>query len=86
MPASTASGPCSAGRIVANCPPGAKTDEPISLAHTGFSNGGLQHVTAAQVDQSGNVWVANNWESIEPVIGGNGLVEFIGAAPPVKTL
>jgi sugar lactone lactonase YvrE len=73
------------GRIVANCPPGTKTGEPISPAHTGFSNGGLQHVTAVQVDQSGNVWVANNWESIEPIVGGNGLVEFIGAAPPVKT-
>jgi streptogramin lyase len=73
------------GRIVANCPPGTKTGEPISPAHTGFSNGGLQHVTAVQVDQSGNVWVANNWESIEPVIGGHGLVEFIGDAPPVKT-
>ncbi len=73
------------GRIIANCPPGTKTGEPISPARTGFSDGGLQHVTAVQVDQSGNVWVANNWESIEPVVGGNGLVEFIGAAPPVKT-
>jgi hypothetical protein len=73
------------GRIVANCPPGTKTGEPISPARAGFSNGGLQHVTAVQVDQSGNVWVANNWETIEPVVGGDGLVEFIGAAPPVKT-
>ncbi|HVY96348.1 MAG TPA: NHL repeat-containing protein [Solirubrobacterales bacterium] len=73
------------GRTVANCPPGTRTGEPISPARTGFSNGGLQHVTAVQVDQSGNVWVANNWETIEPVVGGDGLVEFIGAAPPVKT-
>jgi hypothetical protein len=42
-------------------------------------------VTAVQVDQSGNVWVANNWEDVEPVVGGDGLVEFIGAAPPVRT-
>jgi sugar lactone lactonase YvrE len=73
------------GRLVANCPPGTRTGDPISPTHAGFSNGGLQHVTAVQVDQSGNVWVANNWETIEPVVGGNGLVEFIGAAPPVKT-
>lgn len=73
------------GRKVVNCPPGTKTGDPISPARAGFSNGGLQHVTAVQVDQSGNVWVANNWESIEPVIGGNGLVEFIGAAAPVRT-
>jgi hypothetical protein len=46
---------------------------------------GLQHVTAVQVDQSGNVWVANNWETINPIVGGDGLVEFIGAAAPVAT-
>ncbi|HET8639983.1 MAG TPA: hypothetical protein VFL89_07055, partial [Solirubrobacterales bacterium] len=73
------------GRIVANCPPGMKTGDSISPRLRGFTNGGLQHVTAVQVDQSGNVWVANNWEDIEPVVGGDGLVEFIGAAPPVAT-
>lgn len=73
------------GRAVANCPPGTKTGEPISPPRAGFGDGGLQHVTAVQVDESGNVWVANNWESIEPVVGGDGLVEFVGAAPPVKT-
>ena len=51
----------------------------------GFTNGGLQHITAVQVDQSGNVWAANNWASISPIVGGDGLVEFIGAAEPVET-
>ena len=73
------------GRRVANCPPGSKTGDRISPGFTGFTNGGLQHLTAVQVDQSGNVWVANNWENVNPTVGGDGLVEFIGAAPPVAT-
>ncbi len=73
------------GRKVANCPPGSKTGDRISPRLTGFTNGGLQHLTAVQVDQSGNVWVANNWANVNPTIGGDGLVEFIGAAPPVAT-
>jgi hypothetical protein len=73
------------GRLASNCPPGAKTGDPLSPSLPGFTNGGLQHITAVQVDQSGNVWAANNWAQIAPTIGGDGLVEFIGAAPPVKT-
>jgi sugar lactone lactonase YvrE len=73
------------GRRLANCPPGAKTGDVLSPAFTGFTNGGLQHLTAVQIDQSGNVWVANNWANIVPTIGGDGLVEFIGAAAPVAT-
>jgi hypothetical protein len=73
------------GRITSNCPPGAKTGDPISPPLHGFTNGGLQHITAVQVDQSGNVWAANNWAQISPTVGGDGLVEFIGVAPPVKT-
>jgi sugar lactone lactonase YvrE len=73
------------GRIASHCPPGAKTGDPLSPALHGFTNGGLQHITAVQVDQSGNVWAANNWAQISPTVGGDGLVEFIGAAPPVKT-
>jgi hypothetical protein len=75
--------PC--GRTASNCPPGAKTGDPISPSLSGFTNGGLQHITAVQVDQSGNVRAANNWARIAPTVGGDGLVEFIGAAPPVKT-
>jgi hypothetical protein len=48
--------PC--GRTASNCPPGAKTGDPISPSLSGFTNGGLQHITAVQVDQSGNVWAA----------------------------
>jgi hypothetical protein len=73
------------GRIVTNCPPGAKTGDPLSPSLHGFTNGGLQHITAVQVDQSGNVWAANNWAQIDPTVGGDGLVQFIGTVPPVKT-
>jgi streptogramin lyase len=73
------------GRRVERCPEGAETGDPISPSLRGFTNGGLQHLTAVQVDQSGNVWVANNWAKIFPTVGGDGLVEFIGAAAPVAT-
>lgn len=76
------------GRRAANCPRGKRTGDPISPAGTGFQSAGLQHLTAVQVDQSGNVWVANNWStgsSLAQFVGGNGLVELIGAAAPVKT-
>lgn len=67
------------------CPPGVKTGQAISPARVGFTNGGLQHLTSIQVDQSGNVWTADNWESVTPIVGGEGLVEFLGAAAPVRT-
>ncbi len=73
------------GANTAACPPGVKTGQAISPARRGFSNGGLEHLTAVQVDESGNVWVANNWSKLKPITGGNGLVEFIGLAGPVKT-
>jgi sugar lactone lactonase YvrE len=73
------------GRQVDHCPPGSKTGDRISPRRTGFDNGGLQHLTAVQIDESGNVWVANNWKRIKPVVGGDGLVEYVGAAAPVRT-
>lgn len=72
------------GERRAECPPGAKTGQPISPQPGGFTNGGLEHLTAIQVDQSGNVWTANNWVSLSPVVGGDGLVELLGAAAPVR--
>jgi streptogramin lyase len=73
------------GRTRANCPAGLRTGDPISPRLHGFDNGGLQHVTAVQVDASGHAWVANNWSRIVPITGGNGLVQFIGVAAPVRT-
>lgn len=54
-----------------------------------FTNPALQHATGLQIDQSGNIWVANNWslESMppSPLFSGDGVVEFIGLATPVTT-
>lgn len=75
------------GRRVRYCPPGVRTGEPITPVG-GYANGALQHVTAVQVDPSGNVWVANNWSTGSPLsqpVGGDGLVQYVGLAAPVKT-
>lgn len=76
------------GAASRTCPGDRRTGDPISPARHGYASEGLQHVTAVQVDPSGNVWAANNWTTGSPLsqfVGGNGLVEFIGAAPPVAT-
>ncbi|HEX4217210.1 MAG TPA: NHL repeat-containing protein, partial [Acidimicrobiales bacterium] len=70
------------------CPPGLHTGEPISPKKAGYTSKALEHLTAIAIDQSGNVWAANNWSSGSPLheyVGGNGLVEMIGVATPVKT-
>jgi len=70
------------------CPPGLHTGDPISPKKTGYTSKSLQHLTAIEIDQSGNVWAANNWSSGSPLkqyVAGNGLVEMIGVATPVKT-
>ena len=75
------------GVQVKYCPPGTKTSGHISPAG-GYTNGALQHITAVQVDPSGNVWVANNWTTQSPLsqpVGGDGLVQYVGIAAPVKT-
>jgi sugar lactone lactonase YvrE len=73
------------GANPANCPPGYQTGQPI--APDGYHSDGLVRNTGVVIDASGNVWVANNW-LIDPVQtnpGGDGMVVFIGLAPPVKT-
>jgi len=74
---------CGANRTY--CPPGVRTGAVMSPTARGFNDGGLEHLTAVQIDESGNVWVANNWTTLSPPSGGNGLVEFIGMAAPVRT-
>jgi len=83
------------GARLENCPPGAKTGDPISPP--GGYIGGLQIITDVAIDPAGNVWVANNWDRPdegfkkvpEPALstrfGGNGTVVFFGLAKPVKT-
>lgn len=74
------------GADPSNCPPGFNTGDPISPAG-GYIFEGLTRNTGVQIDASGNVWLANNWE-ILPVPtnpGGHQLVVFIGLGAPVKT-
>jgi hypothetical protein len=73
-------------------PPGTKTGDIIHV----FQSGSIQMVTDASIDPAGNVWVANNWNSIEgaagenpsrPVStwgGGSGFTVIYGVAAPVK--
>ncbi|MEW2160767.1 NHL repeat-containing protein [Streptomyces sp. NPDC007189] len=72
------------GVNTAACPSGASTGTVLSPAQ-GFRNKAIQHLTAVQIDSSGNAWVANNWAKIVPPTGGVGLVELVGAASPVCT-
>jgi hypothetical protein len=83
------------GARLADCPPGAKTGDPISPP--GGYIGGLQIITDVAIDPAGNVWVANNWDrpdegfkkvpdpALSTRFGGNAAVVFFGLAKPVKT-
>ncbi|HEY2385465.1 MAG TPA: hypothetical protein VGK30_00770 [Candidatus Binatia bacterium] len=83
------------GARPSNCPPGAKTGDPISPS--GGYIGGLQILTDLGVDPAGNVWVANNWDqpdegfkkvpdpALSTRFAGNGTVVFFGLAKPVRT-
>ncbi|MGW3075044.1 NHL repeat-containing protein [Kitasatospora sp. NPDC001132] len=72
------------GENTAACPNGTSTGTFLSPSQ-GFRNAAIQHLTAVQLDQSGNVWLANNWSALLPPTGGVGLVELIGLATPVCT-
>ena len=64
------------------CPPGSATGAVLS-PRKGFQSQAIEHLTAIQIDQSGNVWLANNNASLVPLVGGTGIAEIIGAATPV---
>ena len=74
------------GANPSNCPPGFNTGDPIS-PDGGYTFDGLVRNTGVQIDPSGNVWLANNWEIVPAPTnpGGHQLVVFIGLAGPVKT-
>jgi hypothetical protein len=73
--------------------PGTK---PGDLIHY-FQSGTLQIPTIGSIDPAGNLWVANNWNSVEAATaadpmpststwgGGSGFTVFYGVAAPVKT-
>jgi hypothetical protein len=70
--------------------------KPGDLIHY-FQGGTLQIPTIGSIDPAGNLWVANNWNSVEAATaadpipatstwgGGSGFTVFYGVAAPVKT-
>jgi hypothetical protein len=83
------------GARTENCPPGFKTGDQISPPG-GYVGGGLQMQTDLAVSPSGDVWVMNNWQDIDPCFGdppeelstrcgGQGIVIFFGMAKPVSS-
>jgi hypothetical protein len=73
-------------------PAGTKTGD---LLHA-FTGGSIQAITDVAVDPAGNVWVANNWNSVEAATaenppfpistwgGGSGMTVIYGVAGPVR--
>jgi len=77
-----------------NCPPGFKTGDQISPPG-GYVGGGLQMQTDLAISPTGDVWVIDNWQTInscygDPVealstnCGGQGITIFFGMAKPVR--
>jgi hypothetical protein len=73
-------------------PAGTKTGDIIHV----FQSGSIQMITDASIDPAGNVWAANNWNSLEAAAkpnpslptstwgGGSGFTVIYGVAAPVK--
>lgn len=73
-------------------PPGTKTGDCIH----NFQSGSIQMITDVAIDPAGNVWAANNWNAVEPVVsenpirststwgGGSGITIIYGVASPVR--
>lgn len=75
-----------AGANPATRPAGYRAGEPISPPG-GYTSNAMEPVTAVAIDASGNVWTANNWQTIPPNPGnpgGNGALIWPGLAPPVR--
>ncbi|MEV2277216.1 hypothetical protein AB0I72_16690 [Nocardiopsis sp. NPDC049922] len=74
------------GADTSACPPGHRTGQPISPADTGYTSDALVRNTGIQIDPSGNVWLANNWQTRPRLTnpGGREMVVFVGLAAPVK--
>jgi hypothetical protein len=73
-------------------PAGTKAGDVLHI----FQSGSIQMVTDVSIDPAGNVWVANNWNSLEAAAkpnpslptstwgGGSGFTVIYGVASPVK--
>jgi hypothetical protein len=81
-----------AGENTAGHPTGTKTGDVIHI----FQSGSIQMITDVSIDPAGNVWAANNWNSLEAAAsanpsrptstwgGGSGFTVIYGVAAPVK--
>jgi len=73
-------------------PAGTKTGDVVHV----FQSGSIQMITDVSIDPAGNVWAANNWNSLEAAAspnptrptstwgGGSGFTVIYGVAAPVK--
>lgn len=73
------------GADTSACPPGSKTGAVLSPGENGFQSKAFQHFTSIQFDESGNIWLSNNWSLLKPITGGVGVVKVLGMATPVCT-
>jgi hypothetical protein len=81
-----------AGQDTNGHPAGMKAGDAIHQ----FQSGSMQMITDVAIDPAGNVWAANNWNDVEPVVaadpisrtstwgGGSGMTIIYGVAAPVK--
>jgi hypothetical protein len=81
-----------AGDATKGHPAGTKTGDVIHV----FQSGSIQMITDVSIDPAGNVWAANNWNSLEAAAspnpsrptstwgGGSGFTVIYGVAAPVK--
>jgi hypothetical protein len=70
-----------------NCPPGTRTGQPITPA-SGYRFDASNRAVTEAIDQSGNVWVSNNWLNIplpKRNPGGHQMLVYIGVAGPVHS-
>jgi len=74
------------GVDTSTCPPGSSTGDALSPDGLGYFFDGLERSTGIAVDQSGNVWVTNNWKDVplEANPGGEHIVVYLGMAAPVS--
>jgi hypothetical protein len=74
------------GLAVKACRPDSQAGDAISPDGTGYGFAQLVRNTGVAVDQSGNVWLANNWKDVplQSNPGGYEVVVFVGLAGPVS--
>ncbi len=77
------------GVDTAKCPEGSNTVGAAISPDTGYTSDALERLTGGTIDQSGNLWLMNNWRIFGPLElanpGANSIVIVPGAAAPLKT-